>query len=58
MGIGNDVALCGLTEDLSQPDDREHPAVDDVLQNGTRTNGRQLVDIPDQYQTHVFRHSL
>ena len=32
VGIGNDVALCGLTEDLSQPDDREHPAVDDVLQ--------------------------
>ena len=58
VGIGNDVAFSSLAEDLSQPDDREYPTVNDILQNGARTNGRQLVDIPDQYQTHVFRYSL
>jgi hypothetical protein len=47
MGAGDDSALGGLAEDLGQPDDRQD-AVDQVAQDVTGTDGRELIDIADE----------
>src|ERR1700724_206363 len=46
--IGDDAALGGLAEDLSQPHDRHGTGSDDVCQNLPRPDRWQLIDIADQ----------
>ena len=53
--IHYDIGACRLAEDLGQADFREGLGVYNIVQNITRSYGRQLVDITDQDQAASLR---
>ena len=58
MRAGDDPALGGLPEHLGQPDDRHCARGDDVGQDLTRPDGRQLVDVADDQQRGIVGNRL
>src|SRR5207245_5421004 len=55
---GDDAALGGLPEDLSQPHDGHHAGSNDVGQDLTRADGGELIDVADDQQRGMIRHRL
>ena len=53
MGAHHDTALLRLTEDAGKTHDRDVLRVDDVAQDVSRTDARQLVYIAHEYQPHT-----
>ncbi len=47
--------MCRLPEDLRQPHDRQHPAVDDVPQHHARPDRRQLVHVAHEQEAGAGR---
>ena len=50
VGAADDGALCGLTENLRQPDRGNRPAADEVGEEGPRPHRWQLVRVSHQHQ--------
>ena len=57
VGIGNDPAMGGLPEHLSQPDYWDDQALDDVAEHHARSHRGKLINIADQQQTSFGRQS-
>jgi hypothetical protein len=50
VGIHDDAALSGLSEDLSEANDRRHVRIDDVGEDLARAHRRKLIDVADDDQ--------
>src|ERR1700738_4654452 len=55
MRIGDDPALCSLTENLGQAYDRHRTGGDDIGEDLARPDRGQLIDIADEYNGGVTR---
>ena len=58
MGAGDDPALRGLAKYLGQPHNRHRAGRDDVGQDLTGTDGRELIDVADDQQRGMVRDRL
>ena len=50
MGVDDDHALAGLTEDFRQPDYRHHIRINHIPEHIARAHGRQLIGVAHQHQ--------
>ena len=58
MRIYHNPALFGLTKDLREPDHRNGPRGNEIVEYGTRSNGGELIGIPEEEEACLRREDL